>query len=132
MSPRIGAVLKRMVPQPWKACRGDPSIDQRMRKSTALGIGKDIDLDLSHAARELLSQWSMRVVEPMQRLWILPLQILPFARRKSSMVTVMRTDHLDLIQLNQLVLGSRTALLRHHRAAHCYEQSARGNMYRTT
>ena len=82
-----------------------------MCKPSAVGVRKNIDLNLSDTTGKLISQRRMMVVETPQSLGILDLQVLPLAGRESGVVAIMRTDHLDLIQVDQLVLRSHATLL---------------------
>ncbi len=59
-----------------------------MGKSTALGIGKDVDLNLPHATGELISQRSMMIVQAAKRLGVLHLHVLSLAWRKSSVIAI--------------------------------------------
>ena len=82
-----------------------------MGKLSALGIIEYIDLNLAHAARELIAQRSMVVVKPAQRLGMIHLQIFSFARRKSRVITIVRADYLDLVHVDDLVLCCLRSLL---------------------
>ena len=90
-----------------------------MSKPPAVGVGKNIDLNLSHAAGELVSQRSMMVVQTPQSLGIFHFQVLPFARRESGVIAIMRANYLDLIKVDDLVLRRLgIMLLCHNRLAH--------------
>ena len=76
----------------------------RMRVLATLRIGDHIDLNLPHATIKLRRQRSVLVLQRVIRLRIMLLQKLRLARRKPQVVAVMRSNHLDLVEMNNFVL----------------------------
>ena len=97
-----------------QSCRRNVTNNRRMSKSSALWVREDIDLNLSHTTGELLSQRRMMVVQASQSFGILHLHVLPFTRRKSGVIAVVRANYLDLIQVNDFVLRRLRIMLRCH------------------
>src|SRR6266851_7555077 len=65
----------------------------------ALAIGVDIKLNLAHTAIELLRKRLMLVVKTFVSVCVLGLPDLAFGGRDTGVIAVMRTDDLNLIQL---------------------------------
>ena len=84
--------------------------DGGMGIAATFGIGIDIDLELAHPARELISERRMSVVELAHCLGVHLLDQLALAGRKASVIAVVRPNHLDLIDVDEFVLLSGTDL----------------------
>src|ERR1700761_6229384 len=81
-----------------------------MRVETALGIGVDIKLNLAHAAVDLLCQRLVLIVETFVGVGVLRLPEFRFTRRDARVIAVVRSDHLNLIDLQRCaVWGLREA-----------------------
>src|ERR1700744_6628395 len=77
-----------------------------MRVEPAFCIGIDIELDLSHAAIKLLCERLVLGVETFVRISVLRLPELGFARCDARVITVMGSDHLNLVDLQSSVVRS--------------------------
>ncbi len=69
------------------------------REETTLGIGVDVELNLSDPLlRELLGQWRMGVIEALSALGIACDEHVPNGRRGRDVVRVVRADDLNLVE----------------------------------
>src|ERR1700761_1257178 len=84
----------------------DISRSGRMRVEPTLCIGVDIELDLAHAAVELLCEGLVLIVETFVSIGVLRLPELGFARCDAGVITVMGSDHLNLVDLQSGVVRS--------------------------
>jgi hypothetical protein len=73
-----------------------------MSVATAFCVGVDVQLDLSYPCIELSGKRRMRVVETLVGVGILREPDFSFAGCDSSVITVVRADDPDLIQLDRI------------------------------
>src|SRR5258707_11827311 len=99
-----------------------------MGKAPSVGICKDIDLNLLYAARRLRAMWGVMVVQAQKSLGILHLQVFPLAWRKPGVIAVVRADHLNLVEVHNLVLRCLRIMLRPYCLAEGKHRSARHNL----
>src|SRR6185437_12877411 len=71
----------------------------------------------------------MMIVEAMQAVGTLQFHQLPRARRKSCMIAVVRSNYLNLIYMNPLVLLSRSHLLRWCKSTHGKYRRSQRNLH---
>ena len=101
----------------------------RMCESAALRVLHNIDLELPHAAIKLRSERCVMVFQTRVTLGILTPRELLLAGRKSEVVAVVRANHLDLVQVHNLVLRScRLGPSPTRTAHHQQRQSHRGSV----
>ena len=74
--------------------------DLRMSESAAVGVLDDIDLQLSYPAIQLRSERGVAILQGVVFARIVTAGEVFLARRKAEVVAVMRTDYLDLVQVN--------------------------------
>ena len=70
-----------------------------MRIPSSLAVGKDVEFDLTHATVELLRERGMVVIEAFKGLGILLLPKDALTGSNAGVIAVVRSDHLDLVQL---------------------------------
>ena len=102
------------------ACRLLQRRARRMRIAAAFAVGEDIDLDLPHAAIELLIERLMRIVQPAQGVRSLLLEKCAHARQKAGVIAVVRADDLNLVDAH-LRVAIGCAVYRLHTQA-CRQQ----------
>ena len=82
--------------------------DLRMSESAAVGVLDDIDLQLPHTAIQLRSERGVAILQGVVFARIVTAGEVFLARRKAEVVAVMRTDYLDLVQVNPgILIGHR-------------------------
>ncbi len=72
-----------------------------MSESPSRRIGKDIQFDLPNPVVELRGKIRVLIFESLERLRVTLLHKLGDPRQKAGMVTVVGSDHLDLVDANQ-------------------------------
>ena len=88
-----------------------------MGESSALTVGKNIELDLAYAAIKLLRERFVLVIEAREGIGPCRLPYPGFARRNAGVIAVVRSDHLDLIQLEAPIAVQCLALKGRNRSA---------------
>src|ERR1700733_3185183 len=79
-----------------------------MSESAAVGVLDDIDLQLPYTAIQLRSERGVAILQGVVFARIVTAGEVFLARRKAEVVAVMRTDYLDLVQVNPgILIGHR-------------------------
>src|ERR1700743_3056452 len=84
----------------WQPGGGDRTDSRRMRVAAALGVGIDVELDLTHAGVELLIQRPVTVFKGLIKRRIGVPHELRFTGGEAGVVAVVGADHLDLVDLD--------------------------------
>lgn len=91
---------------------------QRMRVEATLAVGVDVELDLAHTGVKLRGQWMVLIVEAFEALRVFLPPKPGLAGRNPGVVTVVRADDLNLVDLQCVAVRLRPERRGRQQAGH--------------